>query len=77
MTPLQRDIMTVLQSRKDQTGFVADLKTLESIFIDTLVDRNVILTALSRLVSRGYLKEDQRGWLLTEAGEQHLSILTA
>lgn len=77
MTPLQRDIMAVLQARKGHDNFVADLETLEAIFIDTLVDRNVIRTALSRLVTRGYLKEDQRGWLLTEAGKQHLSILTA
>jgi hypothetical protein len=71
LTPLQRDILVILQSRQSQADIKADLHTLEEVFIDTLTDRTVILTALSQLVTRGFLCEDQGRWLLTEAGEKY------
>lgn len=71
MTPLQRDIMSYMQARLDRTDIIADLETLENVFIDVLIDRTVILTALEQLVKRGFVKEDQGGWQLTEAGAQY------
>lgn len=76
LTPLQRDILAILQARKNQDDAIADLETLVNIFLDTLIDHNVILAAVNQLTKRGYLREESDGWMLTDAGAQYTPPLS-
>lgn len=71
MTPLQRDIMLILQARTRQTEDVVDLETLETIFLDTHTERPVILAALEQLVRRGLVKENGGRWILSAEDGSH------
>ncbi len=76
MTPLQRDIMLILQARTRQEEHVVDLETLETIFLDSHTERAVILAALDQLVKKGLVKEDGGRWVLLAEEGQHSRILS-